>query len=180
MVLTDDPVIKEKLDKYRNLSFEPNHQRFIHFEMGWNYRMTNLQAALGLAQLEKIDYHIKKKYEIGNYYYENLSNSSLYDLQLNKTKYSENIYWVFGLLFKEKKIKDLFVKHLDQNKIGWRPFFYGMHMQPVFKKMKIFNNNDKFPVCEKLSFNGIYIPSGLGLDKEAQDKVIEVIKSFKT
>ena len=104
MVLTDDPIIKEKLDKYRNLS-EPNHQRFIHFEMGWNYRMTNLQAALGLAQLEKIDHHIKKKYEIGNYYYQNLSNSLFYDLQLNKTKYSENIYWVFGLLFKKKKLK---------------------------------------------------------------------------
>ena len=64
--------LAEKCKKLRNLAFETQGRRFIHHELGWNYRMTNLQAALGLAQLEKIEYHIKKKREIGNQYNEGL------------------------------------------------------------------------------------------------------------
>lgn len=175
MILTNSIDLKSRADKLRNLAFEIDKPRFIHYEMGWNYRMTNLQAAIGLAQFERIEKNIKRKKEIGKRYYEELGSLKQFTLQPQKTSYSENIYWVFGLLLKSIELKLELISALEKNSIGWRPFFYPMHLQPVFVKKNLFADT-VLPNSERLGELGLYIPSGLGLTIEDQTKVIEVIK----
>lgn len=177
MILTNDKALDERCKKLRNLCFEPNGPRFVHYELGWNYRMTNLQAALGLAQLEQIDNFISIKRELGSVYQTQLSflQEKGYQLPLPKTEFAANIYWVFGLVAPSEQEKEKMVKQLAENKIGTRPFFWPIHEQPVFKNMRLFKN-ESYPVAEKLARNGLYLPSGLGLTLEQQKKVTEWIR----
>jgi len=177
MLVCNDGDIAEKCKKLRNLAFEPNGRRFIHNEIGWNYRMTNLQAAIGLAQLEKIETHIQRKREIGRRYMNNLAEIKNYQLPLEKTVYSENIFWVFGLVADNEKLCNDTVTELAKYNIGTRPFFWCMHKQPVFNKMNLFIN-DKFPIAEKIASNGFYLPSGLGLTDDQIDYVSEKLLNF--
>ena len=178
MILTDDAALEAKCRKLRNLAFEPQGPRFIHYELGWNYRMTNLQAALGVAQFEKIEEHIIKKRTIGKIYREGLQQLAGYQQPLEKTSYAENIYWVYGFVADTQQLAEATVKFLNEHKIGTRPFFWCMHEQPVFKKMSLFAN-ENYPVSEKLARNGFYIPSGLGLSKKDQEQVIETLRNFR-
>ncbi|MFN6379292.1 MAG: DegT/DnrJ/EryC1/StrS family aminotransferase [Flavobacteriales bacterium] len=177
MIMCDDEKIAERCRKLRNLAFEPG-RRFVHNEIGWNYRMTNLQAALGLAQLERIDQHILRKKEIGTRYYSNLSKLSGFEVQPTHLDYAENIFWIYGLLAETQELNEAMQKHLSANQIGTRPFFWCMHEQPVFQKKGLFKN-EIYPNAEKLARNGFYVPSGLGITNEEIDTVCEVIASFK-
>lgn len=168
MIMVDDPELAERCRKLRNLAFEPKGRRFIHNELGWNYRMTNMQAALGLAQLEKIEEHIIKKRAVGNDYQTRLKDIKGFQLPLDKTEYAENIYWVFGLVADTQELCENTVAKLNAEGIGTRPFFWCMHEQPVFINMGLFDG-EKYPVAERLARNGFYLPSGLGLtEKEIQ------------
>ena len=171
MILTSDVNIAERCKKLRNLCFE-KERRFVHKEIGWNYRMTNMQAALGVAQLEQIDTIIQRKRAIGKKYNEHFSNKIDLGLPLAQTEYAENIYWVYGLIAKTEEQSVRVQKKLGELKIGTRPFFWCMHEQPVFNNLGFFNSN-KFPVAEKLARNGFYIPSGLGITDTQIDEVAE-------
>ena len=179
MILCNDPVVAARCRKLRNLAFEPDGRRFVHLELGWNYRMTNLQAALGLAQLEQIQIFLQKKRAVGAIYFEELSflTNKGFRFQTRSTGYAENIYWVFGLLAPDEKEQARLVKWLSDKKIGTRPFFWCMHEQPVFNNMGLFNN-ESYPVAEKLARNGLYLPSGLGLSIEEQHEVIKSVRAF--
>ncbi|MCZ4221823.1 DegT/DnrJ/EryC1/StrS family aminotransferase [Pedobacter rhodius] len=177
MILTNDFEIAGRCQKYRNLCFEPNAPRFVHNELGWNYRMTNLQAALGIAQLERMDYFLEKKRLMGKFYQDELHflKDFGYLLPEKSTDYAENIYWVFGLVAPTEQEKERLVLLLDQNKIATRPFFWCMHEQPVFKKMELFKN-ESYPNAEKLARNGFYLPSGLGIEQNDLERVVAVIR----
>jgi perosamine synthetase len=174
MVLTDNEIIAEKAKCYRNLCF--GKERFVHYELGYNYRMTNLQAALGVAQLEKIHRIVEKKRWIGNMYNELLKDIDAINLPIKKTEYCENIYWVYAITLKDdyKKTAKEVMQKLGEYRIGTRPFFYPMHKQPVFNKMGMFLD-DNLPNSEKLYQKGFYIPSGLALTKEQIEKVSEIL-----
>jgi perosamine synthetase len=174
MILTNDELLAERCKKLRNLAFEPNGPRFIHYELGWNYRMTNLQAALGLAQLEKISYHIKRKREIGNQYNVGLKDLIGFQKPLAFSEYAENIYWVYAMVADSEDKKNQMVKRLNDAQIGTRPFFWCMHEQPVFIKLGLFKG-EKYPVAEKLARNGFYLPSGLGLQNEQIEMVTKCL-----
>lgn len=174
MIVCNDANLAEKCQKLRNLAFEPHGRRFIHHELGWNYRMTNLQAALGVAQLEKMEFHIQRKREIGNLYSTGLKELNGFQLPLEKTEYATNIYWVFALVADTELEQAVMLKKLNDAKIGTRPFFWCMHEQPVFQKMGLFKN-ESYPVAQKLARNGFYIPSGLGLTNEEIAAVINVM-----
>lgn len=104
MVLTDDEELAQSSRKIRNLCFLPE-RRFVHEELGNNFRMTNMQAAIGCAQLEKIEDAIIKKREIGKFYRENLQTVTRTLVHpLEKTEYCDNIYWVYGLVLKNTKM----------------------------------------------------------------------------
>tara|TARA_B100000767_G_scaffold273620_1_gene304287 strand:+ start:1916 stop:3037 length:1122 start_codon:yes stop_codon:yes gene_type:complete len=175
MIVTNNLKLFEKFKILRNLSFNPQKQKFIHDEIGWNYRMTSMQASLGLAQLKKLNLFVKKKREIGKYYNEKFSKIKNFQLPLKKTTYATNIYWVYGILIKKNNLNGKkCISLLKKHGIESRPFFCPMHLQPIFKKMKLFKNQ-KYPIAEKLYKDGFYIPSGLGTTKKELEKVAKVI-----
>jgi perosamine synthetase len=173
MILTDNDELANRCRTLKNLCFKAG-RRFIHDELGWNYRMTNMQAALGVAQLENIQAIIERKREIGERYNKNLQDLQNLVLPLKSTEYAENIYWVYGLLANTAETAIEIQKSLGDNKIGTRPFFWCMHEQPVFNKRGLFLK-EAHPHAEKMSRNGFYIPSGLGLGNSEIDEVSEII-----
>ncbi|MBD3231337.1 aminotransferase DegT [Candidatus Dependentiae bacterium] len=176
MVLTDDENLSEKCRSLRNLCFK-KEKRFVHDELGFNFRMTNIQAALGLAQLEQIDRFIDVKREMGKFYTKNLKENLNIDLPLESTNYAQNIYWVYGIVLNQQFKFDAenIMQKLNVKGIGTRPFFWCMHEQPVFKKLGFFKNQ-KFPIAENLARRGFYIPSGLGLKRTEMERVCSVLK----
>ncbi len=177
MIVCDSDHLAVRCRKLRNLAFEPDGRRFIHFELGWNYRMTNMQAALGLAQLERIGEHIEKKRKVGKLYQDGLSALKNFQFPKIKTEYSENIFWVYALVADSQSLCESTVERLSKEKIGTRPFFWCMHEQPVFQNMGLFKN-EKYPVAERLARNGFYLPSGLGLSEEDVNTVISTMKKI--
>lgn len=164
MVVCNNNELAGRCKHLRNLAFIPE-RRFVHHELGWNYRFTNLQAAIGLAQLERLDYFIEKKRAMGKLYRELFTGlEDKIELQAVSTSYAENIYWVFGMVLKENVPFNAIeaMKRLAAEGIGCRPFFYPMHQQPVFNKMGWYNN-EKHPVAERMAERGFYVPSGLAL-----------------
>lgn len=175
MIVTDNDEIAEKCKSLRNLCFMP-HRRFVHEEMGYNFRMTNLQAALGLAQLERLDEFVTRKRAMGKLYLSLLNGVEGFQLPLEKTNYAENIYWVFAIVSKNPKLDAITcMKKLGEAGIGTRPFFYPMHKQPVFLNMGLFKN-ESYPVSENIGEQGFYIPSGMALTTEQINHVAETFK----
>jgi len=178
MILTDDEDIAERCRSLRNLCFKAS-RRFEHDELGFNFRMTNLQAAVGVAQLERLDKFIEKKRQIGKMYNDLLKEQIEIQIPVVETDYSENIYWVYGILLKNKKNgnADIVMKQLAERGIGTRPFFYPMHLQPVFRNKGMFKN-EFYPVSENLSEMGFYLPSGLGLNEDQILRTAEELKKI--
>jgi perosamine synthetase len=177
MILTDKPLLAEKCRSLRNLAFGQGRERFIHEDLGWNYRMTNLQAGLGLAQLEQIDKHIAKKKSVAKKYSDSFADVKGFQLPLHKTDYAENIYWVFGMVAETETLANETVSYLHNEAVATRPFFWPMHEQPVFKKMGLFLH-DSHPVAESLARRGFYLPCGLALNDEEQNEVILTIMAL--
>jgi perosamine synthetase len=171
MLLTDDEYLAERCRALRNLCFQPQ-KRFVHQELGWNFRMTNLQAALGVAQLERVDEFVARKRHIGQRYTELLSNIPGLQLPVPQTDYAENIYWVYGVVLKDEVPFDAeeAMLRLKKHQIGTRPFFWGMHEQPVFKKMGLFDG-ESCPVADRIARRGFYLPSGMALTDEQIEQV---------
>jgi len=177
MIATDNLELAERCRSLRNLCFQ-SERRFVHYELGYNYRLTNIQAAIGLAQLERMDQFVKKKRRIGEIYNELLSDVKGIQLNLAETDYAKSIYWVYGIVLKEEVPFDALeaIKRLEKVGVGARPFFWCMHEQPVLKKMNLFKN-ESYPVSENLARRGLYIPSGLGLTEE---QIVTAANRFKT
>ena len=178
MVLTDDEELAEKCRSMRNLCFQ-RKQRFVHDKLGWNYRMTNLQAALGLAQLEQLESFVDKKRTIGKTYTKLLKGIKEIQLPLEKTDYAENIYWVYGIVLKDDIPFDAkeAMQKLGKQGIGTRPFFWPMHLQPVLLNKGLFKG-EQYPVAERISRRGFYIPSGLALNNSEIEKITKVLQKI--
>lgn len=176
MIVTNDPALAEKCKSYRNLCFRPN-ERFVHDEIGWNYRMTNIQAALGVAQLQQIDQFIEKKRWIGKQYRDALKDLDAYfEFPFQETDYATNIFWVFGLIIKDNlpvNAREM-IALLGKEGIGCRPFFYPMHLQPVYQNQGWYAG-EHYPVAEKMAQRGFYIPSGLALTAEDIQTVVSTL-----
>ncbi len=177
MVVTDNEELAERCRMIRNLCFQKD-VRYVHNDISGNYRITNLQAAVGLAQLERLDEFIERKRAMGKYYTECLKEVKGLRLPITKTDYADNIYWVYGLVLAEDIQIDnkTIQKRLADMGIGSRTFFWCMHEQPVYRKMGLFLEETYFN-AEYLARKGFYIPSGLALTKEQMDKVVMGVKN---
>lgn len=175
MILTDDVALAERCRGLRNLCFQPQ-KRFVHEQLGWNLRMTNIQAALGLAQLERLDEFVARKRLMGARYTEALSALPGVQIPLPQTDYARNGYWVFGLVLDADRGMNAeeAMRRLGEEGIGTRPFFHPMHQQPVLQRMGLFPR-DSHPVAEHLSQQGFYIPSGMALTAPDIDRVCEAV-----
>jgi len=176
MIVTDDDELAEVCKSLRNLCFQP-HKRFVHERLGWNMRMTNMQAAVGLAQLERLDEFVLIKKSMGQRYNGLFKKVKGVQLPLSRTEYAENIYWVYGLVLDDSIGFDAeeAMRCISEKGVGCRPFFCPMHQQPVLRRMGLFED-EEYPVAERMYRQGLYIPSGLGLDNIQIDEVAEAIK----
>lgn len=176
MIVTNSDRLADRCRSLRNLCFQPE-KRFVHEELGWNFRMTNLQAALGVAQLERLDLFVEKKRRMGAYYTDALQDIPGIQLPLQRTGYAENIYWVYGIVIGDDIPFDAVeaMQRLASEGISTRPFFWCMHEQPVFAKMGLFTG-EKYPVAERLARRGFYIPSGLGLTDDQMARCVDAVR----
>jgi perosamine synthetase len=174
MVLTDDPALAERARSFRNLCFEPD-RRFHHEELGFNFRLTNLQAALGVAQLERMDQIVARKRSMGQTY-----NRLLKDIEGLKLPaeepWAKNVYWMYGVVLSETIDMEAreFARKLKERGVETRPFFLGMHQQPVLQKRGLFLK-ENHPLAECLARRGLYLPSGLALTEEQLKSVSEAV-----
>lgn len=163
MCLTDNKKLTEKMRILRDHGMNPE-KKYWHDVVGFNYRMTNLQAAIGLAQLEKIDRFIEKKREIAALY-----NSLLRDSDLvlpPEEKWAKNVYWMYSILVEGR---DKLIEKLRRKGVDSRPFFPPIHQQPCHK------TKDKLLVAEELSKKGLNLPSSVTLKEEEIKKIAAVI-----
>lgn len=177
MILVDDEALADACRGLRNLCFQPP-RRFVHDRLGWNLRMTNLQAALGVAQLERLDTFVARKRAMGARYQELLAGIDALELPLARTDYAENIYWVFGMVIRDDHPLDAdgAMAALAKEGIGTRPFFWPLHEQPVLRRMGLVADGERHPVAERLGRRGFYVPSGMAVTPEQQERVAAAVR----
>lgn len=178
MVTTNSDKLAKIARELKDLAHS-SKRRFLHNKIGYNYRMTNMQAALGVAQFEEVKDYISKKEWMASLYNNKLSKIEGLSLPV-QSKDSNNVYWMYGLL-----VEDSFGINRDQLKIklfekgvDTRTFFIPMHMQPALKKLG-FTKNSKCPVSEEISRKGLYLPSGLAITMEQINTVCSKIYEIK-
>lgn len=176
MLVTDDDSLAEKCRSLRNLSFQ-HGKRFYHEDLGWNMRMSNLQAAVGLAQTERLNEFIQRKRAMGHLYDELLSDIDGIQLPLRSTDYADNIYWVYGVVL-EKEVRSNAIEimqRLSKSGVGTRPFFWPLHKQPVLRR-EGWVGDKSLPNSEHIAERGFYLPSGLALTKTQINRVADTMK----
>ena len=175
MVVTDDARLAERARSLRNLCFRRD-RRFLHSELGHNYRMTNLQAAVGLAQVERVEEHLRLKRRMGALYTERLRGVPGLALPVERPGVT-NVYWMYGIVLDDDVQMDAleFARRLRERGVDTRPFFLGMHEQPVFNERGLFVG-ERYPVTERIARRGLYLPSGLGLSEAQIETVCAAVK----
>jgi len=173
MAVTDDRKLAEKAMSYRNFCFD-KERRFIHDGIGFKYSLSNLLAAIGLAQLEYIEETIKKKIRVAKTYNKHLGKIKGITLPY-ESKDVRNVYWMYGILIEDDFgiSRDEVKKKLFEKGIDTRFFFTGMHKQPVF------NQKGNFPVSEQLGKKGLYLPSSTNLTERQIGHICNCIAEIK-
>jgi perosamine synthetase len=178
IVVTDDPDLAARAARARNLDFLPE-RRFWHEAIGGNFRLTSLQAALGIAQLDTVPERVATKRAMGKVYREALA--ELPGLQLQTTsRHGEGYPWMFGLVLEDRRgPATVLAAQLAERGVQTRPFFTGLHEQPALRDRH--RAVGSFDVTERLGRQGLYLPSGLGLTADEQAQVIDaVVASWST
>ncbi|MBI3619162.1 DegT/DnrJ/EryC1/StrS family aminotransferase [Candidatus Peregrinibacteria bacterium] len=175
MVVTDDDVLAARTRALKDLAHVPG-RRFWHEEVGYNYRMTNLQAACGLGQLEHVQDFLKTKKWMAEAYAKGLSGVRGLRLPITKS-YAENVHWMYAVVVENDCAlsRDELCKRLAEHGIDTRPFFFSAPSMPFLSG---FAQGESFPVAEDLSQRGFYLPSGLALTSDQLDAVCSAAHSI--
>ena len=173
ILTTDDDALANRLRFLRDHAMDPN-KRYWHTEVGYNYRMTNMQAALGVAQMERIEEFITRKRKIAELYAEGLKDIPSVTLP-PEAAWATNVYWMFSILLNPDFPiqRDEFLKRLKEQGIDNRPFFYPIHQMPPYV-----TENRYFPVADDLSQRGLNLPSAVTLTDEEIAYITQTIRSF--
>jgi len=182
MITTNNKKLFEKSKSLRNLCFGKK-DRFNHEDIGWNYRMTNLQASLGVSQLKRIKSIVHKRHLVGKEYFQRLKyNKNIYIPETSRN-YAKNIYWVIAFVITNKNLNidaKKMMKKLITYGIQTRPFFWPMHKQKIFKEKYKINTSGNYKNSEYISKYGLYLPSSLDIKsnqiKFICDKVNSILK----
>ena len=177
MVVTNDQTLADRLRSLRNLAFR-RERRFLHTEIGHNYRLTNVQAAIGLAQVERIAEHLARKRRMAALYTEGLGDLSCLALPVERAP-ARNVYWMYGVVLGDEVPFDAaeFARRLHGRGVDTRPLFLGMHEQPVFHERGLFVG-ERYPVAERLARRGLYLPSGLPLQETEISAVCNIVREI--
>jgi len=172
MVLTNNKKIAENAQSLRNLAFD-KERKFKHERVGYNYRLSNLQAAVGLAQFERIDQFIKRRRRNARIYNEIFSKTDKIQTPPEE-KWAKNVYWMYSILAENQKSRDKIMQKIKKFGIETRVMFLPMHKQKAFKNYKF---NSRFPVAEQLSKTGLNLPSGNNhTDKQVEFVANQIVK----
>jgi perosamine synthetase len=178
MVVTNDDELANRCRYYKNLCFPLSSSRnYKHNNIGFNYRMSNIHAAIGLAQIEKLDFYVRKRRKINALYQELLKDVPGIKLQPEKS-WAKNAYWMNGIVINENEYgmtRDNLMVDLHKKGVGTRLFFSGMHQQ---KSLIDFGCNiqSDFPVSLWLEKNGMYLPSASNLSIKNIEYITDIIK----
>ncbi|MHB8055749.1 MAG: DegT/DnrJ/EryC1/StrS family aminotransferase [Candidatus Aminicenantales bacterium] len=178
MVVTDDAALADRARRLKDLAHDPG-RRFLHTELAFNYRMTNVQAAIGLAQLEEIDRFILRKQRMAAAYQKGLAGIRGLTLPVEKPR-ARNVYWMYAVLVEEDfgMSRDALMKGLKERGIDTRTFFIPVHRQPIFSKDPDYKNV-RCPVSDELGRRGFYLPSGLALTVAQIKEVCAAVKAIQ-
>ena len=172
MITTDDDDLAERARWLKDLAHS-KEKRFRHEELGFNYRPTNLQAAVGLGQMESIEDLLKRKKSMAALYNERLS--GIEGLRLPKeTANAENVYWMYAVIVEDscKLSRDELCTALKEKGVDTREFFLPCHSQPAIN----LQSEEEFPVTEDISARGFYLPSGLAITDEQIHYVCDALE----
>lgn len=174
MVVTNNEAYAMRVRSLRNLCFQ-KERRFYHTSLGHNFRMTNIQAALGFAQVENVESAVQKKRWMGQEYTRRLNHIKGLQLPVEEA-WAKNVYWMYGIVLDASTgmTAVAFAKRLSERGVMTRPFFLGMHEQPVYLERGLFAC-EKYPVAEHLARQGLYLPSGLTLTEDQLQEVCRVV-----
>lgn len=175
MVITNDPELAARSRSLRNLCFRSD-RRFLHTEHGHQFRLTNMQAALGVGQVNRIESIVERKRWAAAEYTKRLSDLTQLQLPI-ELPWARSVFWVYGMVLANDVAFDAteFGNRLKGLGIETRPFFLGMHEQPVFHDMGLFKG-ESYPVSERIARRGLYVPSGLALTLEQIDTVSQAVR----
>ncbi len=175
MLLCNDPEVAATARSLRNLCFQ-SERRFHHEELGHNFRLTNMQAALGLAQTERIVETVARKRWMGKAYTERLSGIPGLQLPVERP-WARQVYWMYGVVLdpEHELIAHEFAARLRKHGVETRPFFLGMHAQPALQKRGLFRD-ETYPVADHLARQGLYLPSGLSLSDAQLEQVCAAVR----
>lgn len=179
MVVTDDDAVAEACRYYKNMCFPLNAPReYMHAHIGFNYRMSNLHAAVGLAQTEKADEYLNLRREHGRMYRERLKKIPGILLQ-QAQRDAISSCWMNGLALTPEygKSRAELIAHLKEHGVDTRLFFNGMHRQKALAGFGCDCSGD-FPISDFLADNGFYLPSGSGLTENDIDRVCGLIRAY--
>lgn len=169
MVVTNDDTLYDRAVHFKGQGLA-KHRQYWHDVIGYNYRMTNICAAIGLAQMENIEEVLKAKVKIADTYRDFLKNTSIeFHDAGNKDVYHS--YWMCSILLKDSKEREALRAHLDENGIETRPLFYPVHTMPMYS-----DKYQRHPVAENIGWRGVNLPSYPGLKTEDIEFICNKIK----
>lgn len=179
VVVTNDNLLAEKMRSLRGLAFGSGTERYMHVDLGFNYRMTNIQAAIGYGQTQRANELIDIRRKVASWYTEKLRDIEGITLPL-EAKWAKNVYWMYGILIKDDfgMTRNDVIHELSKHGIDSRPFFVPMHKQKVFMEKMMFSE-DHHPVSEYLGEHGLYLPTGTTLTIDNVEFISSVINKMK-
>jgi len=175
MVLSNDSLVADRARSYRNLCFQPE-KRFYHTDLGFNFRLTNLQAAVGLAQVERLDEFIKIKVKLAAYYRQLIE--TIPGLRFMTVKpWAKPVYWMYAVELDPQSGLDAatVMERMRARGVGTRPFFMGLHRQPALLELGLFRD-ESYPNTDKAHRLGFYLPSGLTLTEAVIEKIVAALR----
>jgi perosamine synthetase len=176
MVVTDNQHLAEKMRIFKGQGMDPQRRYWFPIT-GYNYRMTNIEAAIGLAQLENVSDHIAARRRIADWYCEELAELADYLSLQKETPNAESVWWMYSvLLSRNAKIsRDELMTALANDGIETRPLFYPMHVMPAF-----YDENADCPVSEDISARGINLPTHALLTRDDVQYICSRLKAHVT
>jgi perosamine synthetase len=175
MIVTDDKDLYNRMKLLRAQGVDPN-RRYWHVMRAYNYRMTNMQAAVGLGQLEKVDWHLAQRKRVADYYNKKFAERFEGYVKVQKVDNPEtHVYWMNSILLTEKvkKSRDQVMKEMEACNIEMRPVFYPMHIMPPYRNVAL-----DCPNAVKIGERGINLPSHALLDEEKLDYIVECLEKI--
>lgn len=169
MLVGNNKALEEKVIFYKGHCMSPNKQ-FWHTDVGFNYRMTNTAAAIGLAQLEQAKGFLDKKKQINLWYKNGLADCPVQFQQLLPK--ADSSYWMVNILLKKPGLRDQLATQLKAKGVETRPMFYPLHQMPMFK------TGEKRIHSENISYRGLTLPSYPVLSEENVAEICSYIKEF--